>query len=152
MGNYGLPFIIRLVLLSVGNYVDSLHGPVKYTDIDYIVYTQAGIYLLYGHSPYEQEAYRYSPILAFFMIPNYLLPWFGKILFCAADVFIVQTFDDLFQNIAGDLNRIGKTLSHQPRGYICFLWSINPFSSNIASRGSTDSVSNLLLLCLIKMV
>ena len=149
---YGLSIVIRVVLLSLGCYIDTLQEPVKYTDIDYTVYTQAGIHLLHGKSPYEQETYRYSPILAIFMMPNSTIIWFGKLLFCIADVHVVQIFDELLQNVADGVLAKERSRAHKFRGYICFLWSVNPFSSNIASRGSSDSISNILLLWMIKMV
>ena len=149
---YGLSIIVRVVLLSLGCYIDNLQESVKYTDIDYIVFTQAGIHLVNGKSPYDQETYRYSPILALFMIPNGAIVWFGKVLFCIADVYIVQIVDSLLKDVADEVFEVDRSRVHECREYIHFLWSVNPFSSNIASRGSADSISSLLLLWLIKMV
>ena len=144
--------LVRVILLSVGCYIDSLQEAVKYTDIDYTVYTQAGVYLLYGKSPYEQETYRYSPLLAVLMIPNSTSHWFGKFLFCAADICIVQIVDNILENATRGKIETDKTRLRELKATICFLWSINPLSSNIASRGSADSISNLLVLWLIQSV
>ncbi len=78
--------IVRLVLLIFGLWQDA-HLRVKYTDIDYEVYTDAARFVAGGRSPYERSTYRYSPLLAFLMVPNVVMhkAW-GKHLFCAADL------------------------------------------------------------------
>ena len=76
----------RLLLLLYGEIQDRL-SPVKYTDIDYKVYTDAAAFVAEGLSPYLRSTYRYSPLLACTLVPNVLLhPAWGKTLFCAADL------------------------------------------------------------------
>lgn len=76
----------RVVLLVLGDLQDRL-SPVKYTDIDYSVFTDAAAYVAQGLSPYLRSTYRYSPLLAWTLVPNVLLhPVWGKTLFCAADL------------------------------------------------------------------
>lgn len=63
------------------------HLAVKFTDIDYEVYTDAAAFMAAGHSPYRRSTYRYSPLLAGALVPNATL-WkgWGKALFSAADL------------------------------------------------------------------
>ena len=76
----------RIVLLICGGLQDRV-SPVKYTDIDYNVFTDAAAYVTKGLSPYLRSTYRYSPLLAWTLVPNLLLhPAWGKVLFCAADL------------------------------------------------------------------
>ena len=77
---------VRAALLALGAWQDA-HLRVKYTDIDYEVYTDAAAYLVAGQSPYLRSTYRYSPLLAAALAPNLLLhrAW-GKVLFCGADL------------------------------------------------------------------
>ncbi|CDJ37342.1 GPI mannosyltransferase 1, putative [Eimeria tenella] len=62
---------------------------VKFTDVDYKVYTDAAAHVLKGGSPYERHTYRYSPLVAYLCLPNLLgCPFFGKLLFCCIDLAI----------------------------------------------------------------
>lgn len=81
-----LGFATRVGLLAYGELQDRL-SPVKYTDIDYKVFTDAAAFVVKGQSPYARSTYRYSPLLAWALVPNVLLhPLWGKALFCAADL------------------------------------------------------------------
>lgn len=46
------------------------YANLKYTDLDYSVYTDAAKYVLEGGTPYDRHTFRYTPILAYMMIPN----------------------------------------------------------------------------------
>ncbi|CDI82869.1 GPI mannosyltransferase 1, putative [Eimeria acervulina] len=83
---FGAALLLRLLLLGYGEWQDS-HLAVKFTDIDYKVYTDAAGHILKGGSPYERHTYRYSPLVAYMCLPNLLgCPFFGKLLFCCVDM------------------------------------------------------------------
>jgi GPI mannosyltransferase 1 subunit M len=83
----GLSVILRLLLIVYGIYHDA-HSPLKYTDVDYYVFTDAARFVQANQSPYQRETYRYTPILAWLLLPTTWPGWFsfGKVIFAAADV------------------------------------------------------------------
>jgi phosphatidylinositol glycan class M len=86
--NLALGIAIRLLLLVIGNYIDS-HSLLPYTDIDYFVFTgispslppDAASYVANGQSPYQRHTYRYTPLIAWILsVLN------GKLLFLVSDL------------------------------------------------------------------
>lgn len=51
---------------------------VKFTDIDYAVYSDAAVHVYNGRSPFERATYRYSPVLAYLVLPNIFYADFGR--------------------------------------------------------------------------
>ena len=86
---YSFALLVRLVLMTYGAWQDA-NFVVKYTDVDYQVFTEASAHVLRGNSPYNRATYRYTPLLAYMMLPNVLwggvLQFWGKIIFVAADL------------------------------------------------------------------
>lgn len=79
-------FYIRFILTIYGEIQDKYFG-INYSDIDYSVYTDAANYLVRGGSPYDRHTYRYTPLLAYLMVPNVLYTHaFGKIMFSLCDI------------------------------------------------------------------
>ena len=86
-----------MVLIVYGEWQDT-HMEVRYTDIDYMVFSDAASLVASGKSPFERSTYRYSPLLAFLLLPNSVLhrSW-GKFIFSAAGRFICLVF--VFGNV-----------------------------------------------------
>ncbi|KZM19616.1 transferase [Ascochyta rabiei] len=81
--------ILRAVFLLYGLWQDA-NSPMKYTDIDYFVFTDAARFISQGQSPYARDTYRYTPLLAWLIYPT-TWPgtfWFssGKVLFALGDI------------------------------------------------------------------
>ena len=79
-----LSAIFRAILILYGEWQDT-HMEVRYTDVDYLVFSDAASLMASGKSPYLRSTYRYSPLLAFLLIPNSIFhhSW-GKFLFSAS--------------------------------------------------------------------
>ena len=79
--------IFRVGLILYGEWQDA-HMEVRYTDVDYLVFSDAASLMASGHSSYKRTTYRYSPLLAFLLIPNsFLSRSWGKFLFSASGIF-----------------------------------------------------------------
>ena len=124
--------LLRVSLLLYGEWQDA-NFEVKYTDIDYLVYSDASSYILKGFSPYKRHTYRYTPLLAYALLPNAFLPCFGKLLFILSDLLVGLI-----------ISKILKLNNYHPH-YLA-LWLLNPWISQISTRGSSDSIASLLIL------
>ncbi|XP_056644064.1 GPI mannosyltransferase 1 [Diorhabda sublineata] len=89
---------IRILLVSYSIHHDEF-SKVKYTDIDYKVFTDAARHYLDGNSPYERHTYRYSPLVAILLSPNITLHnSFGKLLFCCTDILVALLIRSIVKN------------------------------------------------------
>ncbi|KAL0046629.1 hypothetical protein WJX82_005767 [Trebouxia sp. C0006] len=130
----------RLALLAYGELQDRLL-PVKYTDIDYNVFTDAAAFLVKGLSPYDRSTYRYSPLLAWALVPNVLLhPMWGKALFCAADLLAARLIEGLLT--------ANKVCKKQTRASVA-CWLFNPFTVTISTRGSGEALVTVQILLML---
>lgn len=77
--------LLRVSLILVANHFEDPQH-LSLTDIDYKIYSEAAEIVTSGGSPYQRHTYRYSPILAYLMIPN---QYFGFI----AGKFVLVLFD-----------------------------------------------------------
>lgn len=146
-----LGFALRLAFVAYGVHHDASHA-LKYTDIDYNVFSDAtrfllrpapdnqaagplGQHLLLG-SPFTRETYRYTPLLALLLAPNAIHPLWGKLLFSAADVGICVLLHSILKL---------KKVPH-PATIVCVAWLFNPMPINIATRGSSEALLGLVVL------
>ncbi|CAG0900841.1 unnamed protein product [Cyprideis torosa] len=128
----GLGLVIRLAAILWARYQDAA-VLVKYTDIDYSVFTDAARHVVEGESPYLRHTYRYTPLIAWLMAPNVILFHdFGKVLFSVSDIVMAAMLKDI---------------SGHPRSY--WLWLYNPLSIVISTRGSADSVVALVVVAIL---
>lgn len=172
---FGAAVLLRTVLLLYGLWQDT-NSPVKYTDIDYLVFTDAATATANGGSPYDRETYRYTPLLAWMLLPTtwgYVWPsfgalphavaatvrlaWFssGKVLFAVADLVAGWLIVRLLTN--GTLLGGSKAaVNLEPREQqakqqswalqLASIWLLNPMVATISTRGSSEG-----LLCAVVM-
>lgn len=123
-----LSIVLHVILLVYGT-IQDLYFSVKYTDIDYEVFTDASRYVHDGESPYLRTTYRYTPLLAYLLVPNIYFPIFGKVLFSCCNI------------IVGILL---QAIGYHPYGTI--FWLLNPIVLNISTRGNMETILSVLLL------
>lgn len=155
---YTTAVLFRVVLLVYGLWQDA-NSPLKYTDIDYLVFTDATRFVSQGHpaGPYARETYRYTPLLSWALIPttwtargnpgwvNVFWFSFGKLLFALADV------------VAGAL--VVSVLTMKGQGMpamdaptarkFAAIWLLNPMVATISTRGSSEGLLAVLVLALL---
>lgn len=181
--------LIRIGLILYSEWHDA-RSIVKYTDVDYRVFSDATRFLIQPNvetgnvaigpltklldlhigNPYTRETYRYTPLLAVFLLPNELLhPSYGKYLFAACDLLNgVLIYRILATVILPGLNSRSPTphpdtaeVSKDPKGtsqnrailkheaYAVFLAGshlLNPLVFSISTRGSSESLLCTLVL------
>lgn len=135
-----LAIALRVGFFLFGLYQDE-YMPVKYTDIDYLVFSDAANYVNSGQSPYERDTYRYTPLLAWMLVPNSWSPiWysFGKFVFMLSDLvtgYIIMKL--LLQN--------SMLTTRQILAYSS-IWLLNPMVITISTRGSSESVLTVMIM------
>ncbi|KAJ2746184.1 GPI mannosyltransferase 1 [Coemansia sp. BCRC 34301] len=123
--------LLRAGMLLYGLWQDA-NMTVKYTDIDYNVFSDAARFVWQGGSPYQRSTYRYTPLLAWALTPNvWLHPTFGKWLFVACDCVVGA--------LVVRISR-ARGLDDQKAATYSALWLLNPQVANISTRGSAESV------------
>ncbi|OOF90950.1 glycosyltransferase family 50 protein [Aspergillus carbonarius ITEM 5010] len=142
---YGSAIALRVILLFYGAWQDA-HSAVKYTDIDYLVFTDAARYVSQGASPYVRDTYRYTPLLAWLLLPTAwtgpsFLFSFGKALFALSDVLAGWLIARSLVSAYGmDPPRALKYAS---------VWLLNPMVANISTRGSSEGLLGVLVIALL---
>jgi len=138
----GASVLLRLGLLFYGRWQDA-NSPVKYTDIDYLVFTDAARFLASDSSPYELATYRYTPLLAWLLYPT---TWggiwfeFGKALFAAGDVVTGWLIFRILR---------GKGMSIERSMKFASIWLLNPMVANISTRGSSEGLVVVIVVALL---
>lgn len=128
--------VLRVILFFYGIYQDA-HSALKYTDIDYYVFTDAARAVSRGLSPYSRATYRYTPLLAWILQPTSRSgkdgSWFhsGKALFAVSDIVAGWLIYRLLQKKGMDRCRALRFAS---------VWLLNPMVANISTRGSSEGL------------
>lgn len=132
-----LAIAIRVVLIVYGEWQDR-HLEVKYTDVDYWVFSDAAHALAAGRSPFTRSTYRYTPLLAVLLLPNvFLTSVWGKILFSASDI-LTGRLVYLF------LLRVTNSVRAAKLSAIFIL--LNPMTFTISTRGNAESILSSIIL------
>ncbi|GAA5910133.1 hypothetical protein JCM5296_001968 [Sporobolomyces johnsonii] len=146
--------VFRAGLILWGTYQDAV-SPVRYTDIDYFVFSDAATCLLAPTSPncspargrlapawmgdpYSRSTYRYTPLLSILVAPNSLLPVFGKVLFSLCDLLVGTMLYRLLRSRGSSPKTANRT--------VAIAWLLNPMIANISTRGSSESVVGALVV------
>jgi len=148
--------LLRVALLLWGAYQDA-HSPVKYTDVDYLVFSDAALCLARptttetcSHAqgplaptwlgdPYARATYRYTPLVALALVPNLVVhPVCGKLLFALCDLVVGALLHTL-------LVRRGATERYAGRA-VAAAWLVNPIVANISTRGSSEAFVGALVV------
>jgi phosphatidylinositol glycan class M len=140
---FSLATHFRVILVFYGLWQDA-NSPMKYTDIDYYVFTDAARFVAHGQSPYDRETYRYTPLLAWMLIPTaWSNTWFsfGKFIFAAGDI------------IAGWLIvlvlRSSMKMSMSRALKFASIWLLNPMVATISTRGSSEGLLGVMVIALL---
>ncbi|KAI6710713.1 GPI mannosyltransferase [Diplocarpon mali] len=134
---------LRISLFFYGLWQDA-NSPLKYTDVDYYVFTDAARFTAQGHSPYHRETYRYTPLLAWILLPTtWSSTWFsfGKALFASGDI------------VAGWLIvlvlRSSSKMSMERALKFASIWLLNPMVATISTRGSSEGLLGVIVVALL---
>lgn len=130
-----ISFILRVEFFLFGLYQDE-YMPLPYTDIDYYVFTDAAKFVADSQSPFMRATYRYTPLLAWILIPttfkyNQLWFSFGKLVFIVCDL------------ITGYLSLLTLPSNHS---FLSIIWLFNPMVITISTRGSSESLLTSFIL------
>ncbi|KAI1812948.1 glycosyltransferase family 50 protein [Poronia punctata] len=129
--------LLRLGMLLYGLWQDA-NSPLKYTDIDYLVFTDAARLT----SPYERETYRYTPLLAWLLYPTVSLFFsFGKVVFAAADLLAGYLILLILQR--------HLRMSSDRACRFAAIWLLNPMVATISTRGSSEGLLGVLVTALL---
>ncbi|XP_076044074.1 phosphatidylinositol glycan anchor biosynthesis class M [Oratosquilla oratoria] len=132
-----LGFFVRLIFIAYGAHHDRINV-LKYTDVDYHVFTDAAREVMEGNSPFERHTYRYTPFLAWMMIPNVAFHFlYGKFLFSLLDCVAAKIMYQILL-LEGHMKSTALQCS--------FLWLYNPLVIGVSTRGSAESLMAVLVL------
>lgn len=135
-----ISWLLRAALIVYGHLQDNVLN-VKFTDIDYHVFTDAAGHVLEGRPPYHRPTYRYTPLIAWLLVPNHILHISaGKVIFISLDILAGWMIYKILA-LRGQSEPV-KVLS-------CAFWLFNPLTAVVSSRGNAEStMSVLMLMCL----
>ncbi|KAF3035451.1 GPI mannosyltransferase 1 [Didymella heteroderae] len=136
--------LLRVAFLLYGLWQDA-NSPMKYTDIDYFVFTDAARFIAQGQSPYARDTYRYTPLLAWMLYPTTWSGtfWFnsGKLLFAVGDVVAGW----MMYRILREYREMGKERALR----YASIWLLNPMVATISTRGSSEGLLGVFVTALL---
>jgi phosphatidylinositol glycan class M len=136
--------VLRAIFLIYGLWQDA-NSPMKYTDIDYYVFTDAARYISRGQSPYARDTYRYTPLLAWLIYPTVWSGqfWFsfGKILFAIGDVATGWMMFRILKEY--------RKMSNERALKFASIWLLNPMVATISTRGSSEGLLGVFVTALL---
>lgn len=117
----------------------------KYTDIDYFVFTDAARFISRGQSPYARDTYRYTPLLAWMIYPTTWpgTSWFssGKALFAIGDVVAGWMMYRILRQYRG--------MQQERALKFASIWLLNPMVATISTRGSSEGLLGVFVTALL---
>ena len=135
--NLLIALLIRIGFIVYGTWQDS-NMKVKFTDIDYKVFTDAAEYVAKGESPFRRATYRYTPLIAWLLTPNITVHvLFGKVVFVCMDLVGGYLLYKICRNIGYNQN---TSL------FCCQVAMFNPLPLAVSSRGNAESIMTVLTL------
>ncbi|KAH7126821.1 PIG-M-domain-containing protein [Dendryphion nanum] len=140
---FGSAILLRAVFLIYGLFQDAF-SPMKYTDIDYYVFTDAARFISQGQSPYARDTYRYTPLLAWFLYSTtWSSLWFssGKVLFAFGDVIAGWMMFRILRTYQG--------MPHDRALKFASIWLLNPMVATISTRGSSEGLLGVIVIALL---
>ncbi|XP_045625706.2 LOW QUALITY PROTEIN: GPI mannosyltransferase 1 [Procambarus clarkii] len=138
-----LGFIIRLLFIAYGEHRDKTNT-LKYTDVDYHVFTDASREIVAGRSPFDRHTYRYTPFLAWVLLPNVYIHFaFGKLLFSVLDCIASRLIYELL--IRGGQSKLTALK-------VLLIWLYNPLVIGVSTRGSAEAIMAVLVLLTLYMM
>lgn len=139
-------FVARIILVFYAHIHDYLFK-VNFTDIDYHVFSDAAKHVSNGGSPFDRATYRYTPALAWILLPVVHFPDFGKILFCIFDILVAILY---FKIMEKDLNETKSETREEMKDdqtmNVVIYWLANPLTAIISARGNAESIVAAVVL------
>lgn len=130
-------FLLRILFMFYGEWQDATMV-VKYTDIDYEVFTDAARHVTMGNSPYARATYRYTPLLAWILVSNITIhKAFGKLVFVVCDILAGYLIVLILKSQGNAEFRAVK---------YSWFWFFNPLTITVSTRGNAESLLALLVL------
>lgn len=136
-------FVFRLLALAYSAGHDCFIDHIKYTDIDYHVFTNGSRSLVNNENIYlHNTEYRYSPLISLIFVPNLFINMnFGKLILVISDTLCGYLLYIL--NIHQGTHRMKSKL-------FLILWLFSPSTWIISTRGSFEPILMMLILFTVK--
>lgn len=122
---------------------------VRYTDIDYVVFSDAAKYVADDKSPYQRETYRYTPMLAWILLPvTFGGNWahYGKALFMLCDIITGALITEVLRKETPGSSTKDTFFQRNKTTILSAIWLLNPMVITISTRGSSESVLSCFIM------